>query len=108
MPSASKPPTGYRFAPLRPGTPHFDEAVRRYLAIWPGEAQGIADFFTRYAALPDYQGLVALRADGEGGANGTTVGHGFGVRSLPGTGGTIRWPHRSARSIRRCETPGCW
>ncbi|HEU5346674.1 MAG TPA: GNAT family N-acetyltransferase [Ktedonobacterales bacterium] len=84
MPSASKPPTGYRFAPLRPGTPHFDEAVRRYLAIWPGEAQGIADFFTRYAALPDYQGLVALRADGEGGANGTTVGHGFGVRSLPG------------------------
>jgi ribosomal protein S18 acetylase RimI-like enzyme len=38
---------------------------------------GITDFFTRYAALPDYHGLAALR-------QGALVGFGFGARSLPG------------------------
>jgi len=78
MPSATEPPTGYRFAPLQPGTSHFDDAVRIASAAWPHEADGIADFFTRYAALPGYHGLVALRADG------ATVGHGLGARSLSG------------------------
>lgn len=84
MPSATEPPTGYHFAPLQPGTLGFDEAVRRYLAIWPGEEQSIAEFFARYASLPGYHGLVALRADRANRAGGATVGHGFGVRSLAG------------------------
>lgn len=79
-PSATEPPTGYRFAPLQPGTPHFDEAVRLYLATWPGEApeEEIRGFFARYAALPGYHGLVIVREDG------AMVGFGFGARSLAG------------------------
>ncbi len=70
-------PPGYSFAPLRPGAPYFDDAVRLYLSIWPGDTHSISDFFTRYAALPDYHGLVALH-------NGALVGFGFGARSLTG------------------------
>lgn len=77
MPPICQPPSGYSFAPLQPGTPHFDDAVRLYLTIWPGGAHGISDFFTRYAALPDYHGMVALR-------DGALAGFGFGTRSLPG------------------------
>jgi ribosomal protein S18 acetylase RimI-like enzyme len=79
MPSTSEPPIGYIFAPLQPGAPTFDDAVRLYLATWPGEQEEeIRGFFTRYAALPDYHGFVALR---DGGA---AVSFGFGARSLPG------------------------
>jgi ribosomal protein S18 acetylase RimI-like enzyme len=79
MPTASSPPPGFSFAPLQPGTPFFADAVRLFLVTWPSEGGtvGITDFFTRYAALPDYHGIVALRA-------GALVGFGFGARSLPG------------------------
>lgn len=83
MPLATpgKPPMGYTFAPLHPGSPYFADAVRLYLATWPddpgGGVWGITDFFTRYARLPDYLGLVALHA-------GALVGFGFGARSESG------------------------
>jgi len=66
MPTTSDPPPGFSFAPLQPGAPYFADAVRLFLATWPSEGgpAGITDFFTRYAALPDYHGLVALRALG--------------------------------------------
>ncbi len=78
VPPSSDAPTGYMFAPLQPGTPHFADAVRLYLTIWPGDAPAISSFFTRYAALPDYHGLVAL-------CDGALAGFGFGTRSLPGS-----------------------
>ncbi len=77
MPLTNQPPSGYSFAPLQPGAPSFDDAVRLYLATWSGDTQTISDFFTRYAALPDYHGLVALR-------EGALAGFGFGTRSMPG------------------------
>ncbi len=79
MLTTSDPPPGFGFAPLQPGMPVFADAVRLFLATWPSEGGvvGITDFFTRYAALPDYHGLVALR-------EGALVGFGFGARSLPG------------------------
>lgn len=72
-----EPPTGYRFAPLRPDTRYFGDAMRLYARIWPDNPGIIADFFSRYARLPDYLGLAALRY-------GMLVGFGFGTRSLPG------------------------
>ncbi|HZC07401.1 MAG TPA: GNAT family N-acetyltransferase [Ktedonobacterales bacterium] len=75
MPLSSQP-LGYSFAALQPGTLLFDDAVRLYLTIWPGDTQGVSDFFTRYAALPDYHGFVALHG-------GALAGFGFGTRSLP-------------------------
>ncbi len=79
MPTRNDPPPGYSFAPLRLGAPFFDDAVRLYVATWPddGGALGITDLFTRYAALPDYHGLVALRDD-------ALVGFGLGARSALG------------------------
>lgn len=77
MPLISQLPLGYTFAPLQPGAPAFDDAVRLYLTTWSGDTQTISDFFTRYAALPDYQGLVAL-------CEGAVAGFGFGTRSLLG------------------------
>lgn len=70
-------PRGVTFAPLRPGAPWFDDAVRLYCAIWPDDADDIAAFFRRYAGMLDYHGLVAVR-------DGRLAGFGFGVRSLPG------------------------
>ncbi len=71
------PPPGVTFAPLRPGEPWFDDAVRLYCAIWPDDADDIAAFIARYSRMLDYRGLVAVR-------DGRLVGFGFGVRSLPG------------------------
>ncbi len=81
-PMITEPPVGYHFAPLTPGTPHFAHAVLLYLTIWPadGGVATITDFFTRYAALPDYHGLVALPDDHAE----ELAGFGFGARSLPG------------------------
>ena len=70
-------PPGVTLAPLQPGAPWFDEAVRLYCAIWPDDEDEMAAFFTRYSRMLDYHGLVALR-------DGRLAGFGFGVRSLPG------------------------
>lgn len=73
-------PSGITLVELTPGSQAFGEAVTIYCATWPNDAQDIQAvnaFFTRYAGLPDYHGLVAGRA-------GWPVGYGFGVRSAPG------------------------
>lgn len=77
MPPSSDVPAGYTLASLRPGATLLADAVRLYLTIWPGDVPTITSFFTRYAALPDYHGLAALR-------DGALAGFGFGTRSLPG------------------------
>jgi len=87
----SEPPSGYHFAPLTPGTPRFADAVRLYLTIWPGDTQSITDFFTRYAALPEYHGLAAV----PDGAEEELAGFGFGTRSLPGNW----WHERVAAQV---------
>ncbi len=74
---AVTPPPDVRFAPLEPGGPWFDDAVRLYCATWPDDEGAITEFFTRYARMLDYHGLVAVR-------DGRLAGFGFGVRSLPG------------------------
>ena len=63
--------------PLLPGTALFADAMRLYLETWPSEALSVTNFFTRYAATPDYHGLAALR-------EGKLVGFGMGARSLLG------------------------
>jgi GNAT superfamily N-acetyltransferase len=75
--SGGTPPPGVIFAPLRAGASWFDDAVRLYCAIWPDDADEVTAFFTRYARMLDYHGMVAVR-------DGRLVGFGFGVRSLPG------------------------
>lgn len=72
--------SGITLAELAPGAQAFGEAVTIYCATWPNDAQdmqAVNAFFTRYAGMPDYHGLVARRA-------GWAVGYGFGVRSEPG------------------------
>lgn len=85
-------PTGVALASLAPGEPWFAEAVSLYLAALahgPNETVAIiSDFFTRYAALPDYQGRVALR-------DGRLVGFGFGALSQPGNW----WHDNVAREV---------
>ncbi len=97
----SRPPTGYHFVALQPGTRYFADAVRLYVETWPDEPANITDFFLRYARLPDYHGLAALR-------DGALVGFGFGTRSQSGTGGMTASPRMSGLIIPRCETPGGW
>jgi ribosomal protein S18 acetylase RimI-like enzyme len=79
MPMTSDLPSGYSTAPLQPGEPFFADAVGLYVATWPadGDAADISNFFTRYAALPDYHGLIALH-------EGALAGFGFGALSTLG------------------------
>jgi len=69
--------------PFAADAPALDDAVRLYVQQWPDSWDAIHAFITRYAKAPDFQGRIARLADG------TAIGMGFGVRSLPGN-----WWHK--------------
>lgn len=47
-------------APFSDTSPYLEDAVRVYLATWPGNPENIRAFLTRYAGYPDFCGRVAL------------------------------------------------
>lgn len=67
----------YTLTPFAADSPALDDAVRLYIEQWPEPWGASHAFITRYARFPDFQGRIARRADG------TAIGMGFGVRSLP-------------------------
>ncbi len=71
------PHTTYTLTSFTADSPALDDAVRLYVAQWLDPWDSIHAFITRYAGLPDFQGRIARLADG------TAIGMGFGVRSLP-------------------------
>ncbi|HUY77289.1 MAG TPA: GNAT family N-acetyltransferase [Ktedonobacterales bacterium] len=71
------PHVAYTLTPFTVGSPALDDAVRLYVEQWPEPWEQIHAFITYYAGFPAFQGRIARLTDG------TAIGMGFGVRSLP-------------------------
>lgn len=85
--------------PFGPKSPDFAAAIGVYRSYVSGESKWAAEYFAKYAALPDYLGFVAKR-------DGRVAGMGFGARVGPGNW----WYDAVTRGLagRAQVQPGIW